>query len=272
MHETRKARIIAKESRLILFFIIFTFKIFDKDTKISISQEKNIILHYSLETRIFSKNDLSNSRKAQKTKVKLDNIKQKTEQFVTNYLEKQLPIHFVYHNIQHTKEVVEYCKLICKEQNISKKDSDILEIAAWLHDIGYVQDPDNHERAGIIIAKEFLTTLIVDQETIKKVKSYIEATKIPHNPKCDLAEIMCDADTFHFGETRFTSRSMKLKHEWELQRKVFLDLKSFLAGSIMFLETHNYFTAFCTKNLEDGKQKNISYLIELEQKLIDYGY
>lgn len=174
---------------------------------------------------------------------------------------------FVYHDLRHTFEVAQHTHFLGKRAGISDHDLELLEIAAWMHDTGYVAQPNDHEAGSVLFATPLLSELGVDPADIEVVRRCIMVTKLPHNPLDLLEEILCDADSFHFGEPRFIARSVLLKHEWEAIRKVPLELKSFVAGSIMFLETHRFFTPYAKLHLDPGKAENILYLQALEQRL-----
>lgn len=69
-------------------------------------------------------------------------------------------------DILHTQEVVSYTRLIASGEMLSKREADLVEIAAWLHDIGCPKAkeiygnslPKNQQSVGEIVAKELLKT------------------------------------------------------------------------------------------------------------------
>src|SRR5215475_10995106 len=93
-------------------------------------------------------------------------ITEAAEKYVTALLSANLDSKFVYHNIEHTTNVVQAARLIADESNISKHEKNILLVAAWFHDTGYTQLIDQHEDVGAVIAEEFLKEYGVDQEDI----------------------------------------------------------------------------------------------------------
>lgn len=192
------------------------------------------------------------------------------ELFVLPLLTTYLPKHFTYHNIQHTKDVVKNCGFIAKKMNIPEREVVWLLIAAWFHDVGYLVDRHRHEDESGNIARLFLLQEQVESENIAKVMCYIDATKIPHNPQNELAAILSDADTFHFGLPQFMPMSIKLKRENAALSNVELELVEFIGASITFLEMHEFKTDYCKTHLEEGKMKNISRLVKLEHDLINF--
>lgn len=64
---------------------------------------------------------------------------EKTVVYVSSELTNNLPDHFVYHNLVHTRRVVDAVKEITTSEtvNISEEDAQLVELAAWFHDIGF---------------------------------------------------------------------------------------------------------------------------------------
>ncbi|MDP5078242.1 MAG: HD domain-containing protein, partial [Nonlabens sp.] len=80
-----------------------------------------------------------------------------TDTFVLELFKNELDEKFVYHNYIHTKRVVKSTKEIIEHSQISAKEKKALLVAAWLHDTGYVDGPENHEERSAEIAQKFLT-------------------------------------------------------------------------------------------------------------------
>ena len=88
----------------------------------------------------------------------------------------------MYHNIDHTLNVVESAKLIGEHNGLSKEDMDILLVAAWFHDTGMVSVYIGHEEKSIEIFKNYIIKEQFPVEKIEKVAQLIKATKVPQNP------------------------------------------------------------------------------------------
>jgi len=170
-----------------------------------------------------------------------------------------------FHNINHTRYVVKAVKKIAAHYKLNKKELFVLEAAAWFHDIGMIDNPQNHEAAAAELAGAFLAEEKVDSELIEKVRSLIMVTQIPQFPSCLLEEILCDADLFYLGRKSFEKKSKMLRREFELQQKRSINKKEWLAGVIHFMEEHHYHTAYCTDLLEPVKTANLA---KLKKKLI----
>lgn len=99
---------------------------------------------------------------------------------------KELP----FHNLQHTKEVVQNAKYLCAAMDINEQNTQILLVAAWFHDTGFSKTYKGHEDKSKAIASKFLKHEKVDSGFINKVKDCIDATKMPQCPKTALAEVL----------------------------------------------------------------------------------
>ena len=58
------------------------------------------------------------------------------EQFALERLKSDNPDHLVYHSVAHTQDVVASALEIANEQNLDESNKEILELAAWFHDLG----------------------------------------------------------------------------------------------------------------------------------------
>ena len=81
---------------------------------------------------------------------------EKTEKYVTDALMNKLDNAHLYHNLKHTASVVESAQEILVHSNFDDKLSNLITIAAWFHDVGYIRGYDGHEEHSCAIASEFL--------------------------------------------------------------------------------------------------------------------
>lgn len=166
---------------------------------------------------------------------------------------KELP----FHNLQHTKEVVQNVKYLCAAMDINEQNTEILLVAAWFHDTGFSKTYKGHEDESKAIASKFLKQEKVAASFINKVKECIDATKMPQCPNTALAEVLCDADIFHISNSHFFYRKLLLRREWE----IFCDDKvtdlEWHKLNLEFLKKHHFRTIYGEDILEQGKQENI---------------
>jgi HD superfamily phosphodiesterase len=65
----------------------------------------------------------------------------------------------LFHNYQHTNEVVNAVNIIARHTNLTADDLESAVVAAWLHDIGYEQGSKNHEQISVAKARELMESL-----------------------------------------------------------------------------------------------------------------
>jgi predicted metal-dependent HD superfamily phosphohydrolase len=65
--------------------------------------------------------------------------------YATGLLKNKLSENYRYHNLLHTREVVDAVTEISKGMDLYADEKNILTIAAWFHDLGYVWQQDGHE-------------------------------------------------------------------------------------------------------------------------------
>ncbi len=144
-------------------------------------------------------------------------ILDKSSEFVSNYFEEKLPEWAVYHNLQHTIETVNGCLEIGKGLNLMEEDLEILCIAAWFHDIGYIFMVEGHEEKSVEICIGFLNSNNYPLDKINKITNCILATKIINRPENLLESIICDSDLISLGRTDYFEKNDLLKLEIELR-------------------------------------------------------
>jgi predicted metal-dependent HD superfamily phosphohydrolase len=186
-----------------------------------------------------------------------NSIYKKVEQYVTDLFEDNKDDTLVFHNISHTKSVVNRTKEIAGHYNINERDMLVLFIAAWFHDTGHLfTKPVGHEDKSVEIVNAFMHDHFDDEELTQSVDECILATKAPRNPTNLLQEIICDADTYHFGTKEFKDTNKLVLKEIQLKNG-YIDLPRELKGALTMLEDHVFYTSYCRELLEETKQKNI---------------
>ena len=182
--------------------------------------------------------------------------------YVFNLFKNELPYEVVYHNFDHTIEVVNAAYEIGTAENISNEEMKSLLIAAWFHDTGNIKSYINHEEESKKIVLEFLKDKGFEKEQISSILDLIEATKMPQKPQNKLEEIICDADLLHLGKKDFKEKSELLKLEWELLDYKNISEFDWCCENENFLNKHSFFTNYAYENFNKQKIKNIlKYLL-----------
>jgi predicted metal-dependent HD superfamily phosphohydrolase len=135
--------------------------------------------------------------------------------YVFNLFREKLSSQYLYHNFHHTSEIVKACHELGRLAELSGEEMEILEVAAWFHDTGYINGYKEHEEASMRIAEDFLEKARYDKEKTAKVLSCIKATARSEKPEGKLEKLLCDADLSHTGDKEFLYKAELLKLEWE---------------------------------------------------------
>jgi HD superfamily phosphodiesterase len=192
------------------------------------------------------------------------NLIEKTETFVLNLLKDNLSDSFIYHNFRHTLDVVEAAKEIAEHEKINSLDKEVLLVAAWFHDVGYIKGCEKHEDTSVEIASEFLKENKQTDEFIEKVSSLIQATVYNYKPGNLLEKIIKDADYYHFGSENYMGICEQLRKEWAItMQKVYTD-QEWARENLHFLEDwHVFYTDYAIQNWQPIKEQNIKLVKEL---------
>jgi len=183
-------------------------------------------------------------------------ILKEAKSYVFNLLKSSLPSQVVYHNFEHTLQVVEAADEIALAEKIKKSDMELLLLAAWFHDTGFINGYENHEEKSKLIAKEFLNKKGYPEDKIAAICNIIGATKVPQKPSNKLEEIICDADLYHLGAEDFKEKSNLLRSEFEILCGKELTTIEWYNENDKFLSGHKYFTDYAYNKLTAQKSEN----------------
>jgi len=166
-----------------------------------------------------------------------DELIRTVREYVFNLFNDQGDKPLVYHNYNHTVDVVNAVQEIGEAMNLNDSGIEILILSAWFHDCGYTQVVDGHEEISCEMAVDFLTSKGYPSDRIEQICAAIRATKMPQSPKSILDKILCDADLKSSGEPDYEDRYELLWLEQELLgRKDKFNLTE--NEEINFLSTH----------------------------------
>ncbi|MBG7629836.1 MAG: HD domain-containing protein [Bacteroidetes bacterium] len=189
--------------------------------------------------------------------------------YVFKLFKSNLPSAVVYHNFDHTVEVVNAAFEIGTAENISDEEMKTLLIAAWFHDTGNIKSYLNHEEESKKIVSNFLKDKGFEKDQISTISGLIDATKMPQKPKNKLERIICDSDLVHLGKKDFKEKSELLKLEWELLGYKNSSEFDWCFENENFLTTHSFFTDYAYENFNSQKTKNLLKLKKDLKKMKD---
>ncbi len=189
----------------------------------------------------------------------MENILIKTKKFALDTLNTKLDPNLVYHNLKHTLNVVKAVGQIAESENLSNEERFIIEIAAWLHDIGHINGPENHEEEGVKIARAFLKEDL-SEEQLSLIEELILATKIGAQPQNLLQKIIRDADCSHLSKKTYFDYCNLIREELAYLGKTFDDLE-WNEMNVDFFKKHQFYTLYALENWLPRKEKHLATLL-----------
>jgi predicted metal-dependent HD superfamily phosphohydrolase len=190
----------------------------------------------------------------------MDLIEQ-AEDFVCKLLKDKLSNSFTYHNVKHTKDVVNAVEVLCEKESLNQIDKELVVLAAWFHDTGYINGCENHELSSVAIVIDFLRSKEKSNEYIEKVSSLIKATIFDYSPKTILEKIIRDADYSHFASADYLIVCELLRAEWiNTQKKIYSDFEWANENYRILSVCHKYYTDYAIANWTPFKEKNIQLI------------
>ncbi len=187
--------------------------------------------------------------------------------FIIEKMEAGLSPRLTYHNVQHTKNVLEAAEYLGRQENLNIEHLTILKTAALFHDTGFLQNYLNHEASSCEQAREYLPGFKYTNTEIERICVLINATVVPQAPNSKLEEILCDADLYYLGATDYNEKAELLYEELKNYQIISTRLE-WLVSQAEFLPEHTYFTKTAIRERSAQKIKNLRTIKnELTKKL-----
>jgi predicted metal-dependent HD superfamily phosphohydrolase len=193
------------------------------------------------------------------------------EAYLTDFFKKKIGAEYVFHDFSHTKGVREAVAELGTGNNLSDRELQLLQIAAWFHDSGYDQGAEGHEERSCRYAVSFLSQFDLPDQDLDLITRCIMATRLPFKPKDLLEEIMCDADLSHLGKQSYWDRTGRLRQELLLTRGKMMSEQDWVQFELDFMNNHRYFTTVAEELYNDRKLKHIKQLRKQEFRLNPAG-
>ncbi|MFD2718847.1 Pycsar system effector family protein [Hymenobacter monticola] len=153
---------------------------------------------------------------AKPPKAKASPLVKEAEAFITDLFGRELPPKLTYHSLGHTEMVVKEARALAPAADLSPDDTELLLLAAWFHDAGYLDVYDGHEFRSMERAGAWLTEQGVPAGRVQQVQDMIKATHRDEKPETELQKLLVDADMSNLAQDDFRSRAELLRTEWEL--------------------------------------------------------
>jgi hypothetical protein len=165
----------------------------------------------------------------------------------------------MFQTLGHTKQVVRAAQVIGRASKLTGEPLNTVMIAAWFHDLGYVDGVRHHEERSASIAAKMLATWGGDSKIIEDVSRCVRATKLPQNPKDILSMILCDAVLSQLTSPGDGTHPTWLCSEQEASPHCKLESQHvWYQRNIEFLNVHQYFTDYGKEILDRRKKANLT--------------
>lgn len=193
-------------------------------------------------------------------------IVEKAEIFVTKLFEEKLRPEFLFHNLAHTRSVVQNAGEIGYGMMLTVDKVEILLLAAWFHDSGNVIEHKGHEAHSAEIARTFLKENNYPQEKTDLICDLIESTKLSENREGILYDIIRDADLLHTGQKGYQEKITGYREELRLLcEKSFTD-DEWNRFNLEFISQHPFRTSYARENHNERREKNMAKLAKKVKK------
>ena len=182
------------------------------------------------------------------------------QEYVFNLLSENLPTTYYYHNLNHTREVMDRVIEIGTFEGCGPEELDLLLAAALWHDAGYITVYKGHEEESCRLAQKHLPSYGYTPEEIVHILGMISATKTPQDPQNKLEEIIADADLDYLGTDEVALKAGMLYEELHsLNSK--LTKRAWREQEIAFLRGHQYFTNFSKQKRQPRQREYLRSLM-----------
>jgi uncharacterized membrane-anchored protein YitT (DUF2179 family)/predicted metal-dependent HD superfamily phosphohydrolase len=181
--------------------------------------------------------------------------------FLMRKLQTDLPAHLRYHDVEHTKSVIQITDSIARAEGVGDEDLLLLRTAALFHDSGFMKRYSDHEEASCVIAMDTLPRFGYTDQQIKIINRLIMVTRLPQQPESKLEQIICDADLHYLGTDKYFETAECLYHEFKNHGLV-KNRRQWKKMQVQFLGSHHYFTQTAIRAYATKKGENLRMVSE----------
>ena len=186
-------------------------------------------------------------------------------------LERELSPMLCYHSVKHTRDDVAVAvERLAAQEGVADEALLLLRTAAYFHDLGFIEQREQHEAIGARMAAEALPRFGYQPEQIAMIHGMIMATRLPQSPHTLLERILADADLDVCGRDDFLGLNRCLRAELAASGSASSD-REWYSGQLSFLRAHHYWTAAARAARDELKHTNIAALERLLVATEDVG-
>jgi predicted metal-dependent HD superfamily phosphohydrolase len=185
------------------------------------------------------------------------------KQFILEKLSRGLPEGLLYHNIEHTLDVLQSAERLATLERVNGYDLTLLKTAALFHDSGMLIRYEDHELASTQLTKEYLPHFGYSEEDIRVINDMILTTRLPQSAQSNIQKILCDADLDYLGRDDFFIIAHRLQYEWNTLKVNVTTLIEWYQLQLNFLSTHTYYTHSAIRLRQEKKDAHLAQVRQL---------
>lgn len=183
--------------------------------------------------------------------------------YALHRLEHELSPALCYHSLAHTRDdVAPATERLALLEQVPRAERLLLLTAAYFHDLGLVERREEHEAAGVAIARLALPGFGYSAAQIDAIGSMIMATRLPQAPQTPLGAILADGDLDILGRADFLEHNRLLRVELTAFAPALSDAEWY-NQQLSFVREHSYWTAAARAQRDAGKAQNVALLTRL---------
>jgi uncharacterized protein len=185
------------------------------------------------------------------------------QRYAVEHLQRELSPLITYHSLTHTlDEVVPAADQFAALEGVTGEDLLLLRTAAVYHDLGHVEQHQDHEAGSVRIVTAVLPGFGYKPAQVKVIVGIILATQLPQQPHTLLEQILADADLCILGQADYLSRNAALREELAAFGLSMTD-RQWYGSQLKFIREHRYFTASARRLCEAQQQINTAAMAAL---------
>jgi predicted metal-dependent HD superfamily phosphohydrolase len=182
--------------------------------------------------------------------------------YALNRLHAELPPEMTYHRLEHTRdEVIPAAMRLAQLAGLSNADAALLKVGAAFHDLGFTENPVEHELCSARIAGQMLPAFGFDSRSIERVIGMIMATRLPQSPRHLIERLLTDADLDGLGREDYFARAQDLLAERRAYGRAVTE-EQWWREQLAFLSEHRYWTSYAQCLRGEGKARNLKLVQE----------
>ena len=190
-------------------------------------------------------------------KAKASALVKEAQEHIINLFAKELSAKLTYHALGHTEAVVRECRALAPAAKLGPDDTENLLLAAWFHDVGYLDVYDGHEFSSMERAGAWLAEHGLPKDRIELIQGLIKTTHRDSPPETELQKLLADADMSNLAREDYRSRAELLRTEWELVLDKTYSTPEWTELQLNFMLTHKYQSEAGKDRYKKPLKKNI---------------